>query len=301
MTEVSDDATEHPAQQPPPGPYYFAATPCQHVAESRRLIAAAGDTAHPGRAVVLGAGNCAEIPLAELAARFERVTLNDVDGELVEQGIVSAGLDAAARAKIDVQVADLTGVTQTLLDKFDAAHLAASDPEQAIDEMARLVDDQTVDAMPLAGKYDLVVASCVLSQLHNRLAHGSEERFARRFPDQVEQFKASPRWAAALSGMARRMEVRLIDGLIELLAPGGLIYLSESPQMCYIKLTADGRWETQGTYRMLRTADLTDYIDRRFAIIAHGRWHWVVSPPEKPGEVGRLFDVQALVLRVWRA
>ncbi len=96
------------------------------------------------------------------------------------------------------------------------------------------------------------------------------------------------------------MEARFIDDLVAHLAERGLIYLSDSPQLCYIKLMPDGQWETEGTYRLLRSKELADYLDRRFAPIAQGRWHWIVSPPEKPGDVGRLFDVQAVVLRVWR-
>jgi len=292
---VSDDA-----QQPSAGPYQLAPVASQHVEESRRLILAAAETVYPGRAVVLGAGNCLEIPLTELAARFEQVTLNDVDGKLLEQAIAAAQLERPARAKLEIQVADLTGVTEKLLEKFDAALPSTSDPAEAIEQMARLVDEQEVAAMPIEGKYELVVASCVLSQLHFALAHRSNERFEARFPNQLEQLRNSPRWAAALLGMARRMEARFIDGLVGLLEQGGLIYLSESPQMCYVKLTDDGNWQTEGTFRMLRTQDITDYVDPRFAVIAHGRWYWVVAPPETAGQVGRLFDVQALVLRVWR-
>ena len=297
---MSDDAQQRSAKPRPRDPYQLAPSPSKHVEESRRMILAAGETVHPGRAVVLGAGICEEIPLAELAARFEHVTLNDVDGKLLEQAIAAAKLDPPARAKLDVHVADLTGVTEKLIAKFDAALPSISDPAEAIEEMARLVDEETVAEMPIEGKYELVVASCVLSQLHFAITHRSGERFENRFAGQMEQLRASQRWTTALFGLARRMETRFIDGLIGLLAPGGLIYLSESPQMCYVKLTADGSWETEGTFRMLRTQDISDYVDRRFAIIAHGRWQWVVSPPRHAGQVGRLFDVQAVVLRVWR-
>lgn len=297
---MSDDALHRSAAPPPGRPYLLTPVPSRHVQESRRLILAAAETVHPGRAVVLGAGNCAEIPLAELATRFEHLTLNDIDRQLLDEGIAAANLDAAARAKIDVRIADLTGVTQKLIEKIDAALPAVSEPEAAIDLMARIVDDEPLAQMPIDGKNDLVVASCVLSQLHFALAHRAGERFLERFGGEIERLRQSQRWTTAVYNMARRMEGRFVDGLIGLVAQGGLIYLSESPQMCYFRLTGDGHWETVGTHRMLRTQDLTGYVDRRFAIIAHGRWHWVVSPPKQAGQVGRLFDVQAVVLRVWR-
>ena len=297
---MSDDAKDPSASSGPVGSYFLVPLPSRHVEESRRLIRAAAEEVQAGRAVVLGAGNCAEIPLAELAARFEHLTLNDVDGKLLDQAIEAAGLDEAARAKIEVRVADLTGVTDPILEKIDGVLSAISDVDTAIERMATIVDEEPVANMPIEGQFDLVVASCVLSQLHFGLVRRSGERFEQRFTGQIERLRQSPRWTTALYQMARRMEARFIDGVAALSAQDGLIYLSESPQMCSIKLTADGRWETEGTYRMLRTQDLTDYVDRRFAIVAHGRWHWVASPPQQVGQVGRLFDVQAMVLKKWR-
>ena len=70
--------------------------------------------------------------------------------------------------------------------------------------------------------------------------------------------------------------------------------------MCDIRLNPSGQWATAGTYRMLRSQQLADYVDPRFALVAQGRWHWVVSPPERAGDTGRLFDVQAVVLAAGR-
>ena len=284
----------------PPGPYTREPVTDQHVAESRQLILAAAENAEPGRAAVLGAGHCAEIPLAELTARFKQVTINDVDAAELDKGLAAAHLDETARAKLEVQIADLTSITEPLLEKIEATLVAADDSEAAIEEMARLVDEQPLGSMPLEGKYDLIVASCVLSQLHFGLLHRAADAFERRFPGEIERLRQSVHWAAALYEMARRMEKQFIDDLAAHLAPGGLIYLSDSAQMCYVKLTPEGKWETEGTFRMLRSQYITDYLDRRFVVKASGRWHWLVSPPHAPGDVGRLFDVQAMVLRTWR-
>ena len=297
MSERKGNYTPHGT---PPGPYTREPVSDQHVAESRQLILAAAEEAEAGRAAVLGAGHCAEIPLAELAARFKQVTVNDVDAAELDKGLAAAHLDDAARAKLDVQIADLTNTTEPLLEKIGAALKATEDPEAAIEEMARLVDEQAVGGMPLEGKYELIVASCVLSQLHFGLLHRAADAFEQKFAGEIERLRQSVRWSAALYEMARRMEKQFIDDLAAHLAPGGLIYLSDSTQMCYVKLTPAGMWETEGTYRMLRSQYITDYLDRRFVTKASGRWHWLVSPPQHPGDVGRLFDVQAVVLRTWR-
>lgn len=292
--------TPEPRQTPrtPGGPYLLTPVPSQHVEESRALILDAAGKVRPGRVVVLGAGNCAEIPLAELVARFEHVTLNDVNGQLLEGAVAAAALDEQARAKVDLHVADLTGVTETLVEKISTALATIEDPQAAVAVMARLVDAEQVAPLPISGQFDLVVASCLLSQLHFDLVHRCAERFASRYPGRGDQLAGSSLWTTAMFGMARRMEAALIDGIAALVAHGGLVYLSESPQMCYIQLTEAGAWETAGTFRMLRSAEIDDYVDERFAIVTRRRWHWVVAPPQQPGQVGRLFDVQALVLRM---
>jgi len=290
-----------PQAENPPGPYYLAPTPCQQVEESHRLILAAADTAKTGRALILGAGRSAEIPLAVLATRFERITINDIDRVELEQGLAAAGLDDAARAKLDVRVADLTGVTDELLGKINAALHEAEEPDAAIETMARLVDEQTLPGMPIEGQYDLIVASCLMSQLHFALLHRASDAFEGRFHGEGERVRNSVRWTSSLYEMARRMEKQFVDDLHARLAQGGLIYLSDAPQMCSIKLTADGQWQTEGTHRLLRTKNLTDYLDKRFVTVAHQRWHWITFPPQEPGQSGRLFDVQAVVLRAWRA
>jgi hypothetical protein len=300
---VSDTKPTKHLYQPahvPPGPYTRDPVDCQQVEASRHLIKAAADSAHPGRAAVLGAGNCAEIPLADIAARFEHVTINDVDAAELEKGIAAAHLDDAAKAKLEVRVADLTNVTEGLIAAIEKLLETSADPDDAIEAMSQLVDDAPLEGMPLDDKYDLIVASCVLSQLHFGLLHRADAAFEARFPRQENLLRESVRWTSSLYEMARRMEQRFIDDLAARVAPGGLIYLSDSTQMCYVKRTAEGKWDIEGTYRMLRSQYIADYLDGRFVAVARDRWHWLVSPPQATGDVGRLFDVQALVLRTWR-
>jgi len=251
----------------------------------------------PGRAVVLGAGHANDIPLAELVARFGQVTLNDVELAPLGHAMAAAKIDQTSRQKVITHVGDLTGITAALLAKIGAVVDAGTEPSAVIEQMAVLAAGQTAAGMFPNGKFDLVVASCVLSQLHFGLVHGAREAFAKRFPNDVQALATSERWAGAVYQLARRAEKQFIDDLHALVADQGLIYLSESVQMCYVELTHSGQWKTEGTWRMLRTKDLADYVDSRFTITPRGRWDWVVARPETVGQTGRLFDVQALVLR----
>jgi SAM-dependent methyltransferase len=290
-------------------PYLLQPITCRHVEKSRQgILAAAGAAtadgttaggAASGRVLVLGAGRCMEIPLPALAEQFAAVTLGDVDADAMQQGVDAAGLSTTQRAKVSLLCVDVTGVTRAALEQIERLP-PATDPAAFVDAMAQVLDATVPLPLPLAGRYELVVASCLLSQLHFSLAHGAREQFAQRFPQAVGVLAGSPRWATALASMARRMEERLLDELLRVLAPTGRIYLSESVQVAFITWHPGGQWQTEGTYRMLRSQDLADYLDARFAVEARDRWEWVVPPPQHAGLPGRLFDVQAVVLRAGR-
>jgi len=276
--------------------YLLAPIVCQHAANSRKLIEAAAARVAPGRVAVLGAGACSEIPLAALTARFQRAVLCDSDRPSMEQGVEQAELSASQRAKLTLVEADLTGMVEPLLEEISTILAGAADPATAIDQIAAALEAAPAGKLPLDGKFDLIVASCLLSQLHVRLTHAAEALFAQRFADQAGMLRASPRFSETLEVVARRMEAVFLDELLRHLGPGGLIYLSESVQMCFLEHHPTGQWQTEGTYRMLRTRDLVDYVDARFEVAGQARWQWVVWPPDATGKIGRLFDVQALLL-----
>ena len=171
-------------------PYLLKPITSRHQQESRRLIARAAEAVAPGRAIVLGAGACEEIPLAQLVARFGQVTLNDVEPGPLQRAVTAANLAPPDREKIEMHVADLTGTTGPLLEKIASALETSADVGSAIDRMAEMVAGQEVGGLLLAGKYDLVVASCVLSQLHFGLTHRAGDLLANRFPGAIEQLRA---------------------------------------------------------------------------------------------------------------
>jgi hypothetical protein len=288
--------------QPPPSdpsprePYRLAPIPCRHRQRSRELIWRTALAAVPSRVAVFGAGACEEIPLAELVARFAEVTLNDVEEQPLRDAVEALGLSTEARDKLRVEVSDLSGFAQPALTGIDQALATASDASSAIDAMTSVLETVEPTPFPITGRFEFVVASCVLSQLHYGLTHQAAERLASRFPGAVEALRQSTAWKSALYAVARRMEDRFIAEMAALLVDGGLAYLSESAQMCYLRLAPDGQWQSEGTYRMLRSKDLAEYVRGRFGIVGRERWEWIVSPPASAGDVGRMYDVQALVL-----
>jgi hypothetical protein len=79
-----------------------------HVRNSREMILrGAGRVVEPQSVTILGGAAAYNIPLAELAERFDRVRLIDIDAGGLDNTV--AGLPSALQSKIEVEVADATG------------------------------------------------------------------------------------------------------------------------------------------------------------------------------------------------
>src|SRR5690242_4642279 len=115
---------------------------CRHREESCRLILQAAEQTAHDRAIVLGAGECREIPMAELAGMFAEVTLNDIFPDPLEEALASlvasrAETIPAVREKMRIEVADLTGLVEPLMDTIGRRLSKATDPASA----ARVLSD----------------------------------------------------------------------------------------------------------------------------------------------------------------
>ena len=272
---------------------------CRHKSESRRLILRAAEQAVAGRAIVMGAGACREIPLADLVARFDHVALNDINAEGVESA--AAQIDPAGREKLAIQIADLTGIVDPVVATIRQRLSKCIDPHSACDAMAESLEASPAGSFSARGRFHLVIASCVLGQLHYALTHRSDVLLEQRFPGHVAQLRNSPRWVANLRQLAHRMKAIFLDGLVRSTVAGGFVYLADTVQLCNVHLTPWGRWTTGKAYRMLRSAKLEDLLDDRFTVVERAQWDWVGTPPSATKLTGRVYDVQALLLRTRKA
>lgn len=266
----------------------------RHVESTHGMIQLAAQLVTPRRALVLGAEASPEVPVAALAARFEGVVLLDQDAS-AGPGSEPVESDSRSGSTLLRRYADLTGVTGPFLDQVDRI-LATADPDAAVESIAALADATNPVVFRLDSRFDLVVASGVLYKLHTEAANRTLERFTARFPAHLPRFRESPRWFQAMHGLARRMETALVDSLLDLVEPQGRIFLSECIQGCFLHRAPGDQCLTDGMYRMTRTLELSDYFDARFRVVERGRWVWLIPPGPEPGQIGRLFKVQGLIL-----
>jgi hypothetical protein len=137
-----------------------------HRAQVTGLLEGAAPAGATGRLCVLGAGNCNDLELPRLAARFRALHLCDLDDQALAKAPARQGLPAAPPIVLHAPI-DLTGAMPRL------GRFANSTPTTAdLAELAQGCVDDVIGQLP--GPFEVVLSACLLSQLMHtcRLALG---------------------------------------------------------------------------------------------------------------------------------
>lgn len=198
-----------------------------HLQASREaILAAAAHCAQRRSVLVIGAGDCLDVPVAELAAQFERVVLADI-----VIGPVARGWAKKLGPKMRCEAWDASGALATL-----AARKAALTPAEA------LAIFSAADAGPLpGGEADLLVSANCISQLGLVPGHSlpAKEQDGD-LPDRCAKAAARRHltWLAARSGV----RVLLADMARLNLSPDGQVIKRESLSERYGLAQPDRQW-----------------------------------------------------------
>jgi len=217
-----------------------------HLNHSRNLIIAAADIAleehdsnEPTRALIVGAGNCLDIPIKELVSRFDEVYLLDLayrttgaiarDGKYFELTsedgnwkAVEEELSEEERRKIKFVLSDVAGgaifeIVNRVEDILNSERVTEKD-------VLALFDSLTMSELPFkAGYFDFISSSTVLSELlnlvENYIMSQLYERDASFYVNDIEVGEALIRLNEEISRFHLRESHRM-------LADNGRFYLS---------------------------------------------------------------------------
>lgn len=141
----------------------------EHASKLRQCVLDAGRTVEPGWALVVGALASPDLPLAELAARFDRLTLSDLDLPALEE-LVRRAIPEEHRGRIKLERYDLTGSYAAFAQGVKNAVDKANGPAEAEGELVAFLESYDVSAgsagLGLAEeKPNLAVSAMVLSKL----------------------------------------------------------------------------------------------------------------------------------------
>lgn len=195
-----------------------------HLSHSSRRILQAADLAKAKAvATVLGSGVAIEIPLAELARRFDRLILVDMDGASLLESLDQVPQEL--RAKVELRVMDVTSFVTPLMEKLKDAVESSSTSEEAFRRYGAVFDNLALGQLVRLPPSDLVVSSLVLSEI-SRYPFGYAERLVRaRFDAPLGAWKDSGKAFQKLVVLSIEDHARLLAAL---LADGGALYYSDT-------------------------------------------------------------------------
>jgi hypothetical protein len=166
-----------------------------HRARVRELILTGRPPGQHGRFCALGAGNCNDLELAALLDAFAEVHLVDIDPAALEAAAERQGVAAEAGLRRHAPV-DLTGIA-------DRVSAWAGRVPGAAEVAAAVAQSNAAPGPNLGGAFDVVLSSCVLSQLVGY----ATDALGGRHP--------------SYGDLVRAIRGRHLRLMVDLLAPGG--------------------------------------------------------------------------------
>jgi hypothetical protein len=150
-------------------PIAAAASAPEHAAKLRRCVLDAAQQVEPGTLLVVGALASPDLPLAELAARFERLTLSDLELPRLEE-LVRRAIPEQHRSRVKLERYDATGSYAQFAQGVQDAVGNASGPASAESALLALVESYDVSAgsagLSVAEeKPNLAISAMLLSEL----------------------------------------------------------------------------------------------------------------------------------------
>jgi hypothetical protein len=190
----------------------------------RRILEAAALCERRSTALILGAGNCTEIPLEELARGFDEVILVDLD----EQSMAAAVEDLPNELipKVRLRVEDATTFAAPLMRRLRQSVAASGTAAQAFEQMDAALDKVEPRQSPFhLPEADLVVSSLVLSELHRYPLNYAGRLIHDKTGERLTAWDGYARFRARLQDVALRDHVRLLSRSCR---RGGAVYFADT-------------------------------------------------------------------------
>ncbi|HSW66354.1 MAG TPA: hypothetical protein VLI54_04435 [Bacillota bacterium] len=263
------------------GQYTGMQTP--HITKSHEAIIATADEARsrapadePRRAIVLGAGNCIDIPINHLVQGFDHVTLVDADPHSTQRAL--AGLPKAALGKISLIGADITGTLGPVAAEFYRLGRRHNNPQSfaraATNFLGSLsTEDRTPD---LGAGFAFVSSQLLMSQLGFTAAAVAEKVMRKKYRYELSRVadSAGKELTIMIKALSHLLNVRHIEHLRGLVADSGTVHFADTYSLSAIDATGVRRDGDIFSRDMILPEIATRFDQLRDP---HG-WAWPDSP-----------------------
>jgi len=253
--------------------------------------------------LVLGAGACTEIPLADLARNSDEVVLADHDLASMEQGrdeLASSSL----RKRVRLAPCDITGGVSDhlnrLIDRLHWDTLIKHGSRAVFDAVADCLDQCEIPVPPdiegmYSGEFGVVISSLVLSQLFSYPSLDVLDHIQLRIPAFLGEQERHHRYQEA----ANNFRICVIQGHLHLLqtlldAGGIAVLISDMRGFVFKDSSADDDRQSRQTLPIVPRS-FPELVREHFHILEENCWEWITDLPE--GEkLGRGYEVDGYIL-----
>jgi hypothetical protein len=278
----------------------------QHLQHCATLITHALQQRDAGTArstVVLGAGACTEVPLADLCRASDEVTLADID--LAAMRLGREELDSPAlRRRVYLLQGDLSGGISSNLARLVARQnwsaLVAEGARAVFDaaalclEQCPIPDPPQIEELP-TGEFGLVVSSLVLSQLFSYPILDLLDTLQRAAPSFLNEQERHRRYQEA----AQNFRIRVINAHLhlmrDLLDSGGVAVLLSDVRGFIFNVHGTDHDAAHRRAMSLVPRIFPDLVRAVFTIREEAAWEWLTDLPTKE-RPGRGYEVVGYVL-----
>jgi hypothetical protein len=255
--------------------------------------------------LVLGAGACTEVPLAELARDSDEVVLADYDLASMRQGRDELAT-LSLHNRVRLLACDISGGVSADLNRLIKQQswdkLVPQGAEIVFDAAAHCLEQCPVTDPPEIeglheGEFGVVISSLVLSQLFSYPLLDMLDHVQRIAPDYLGEQERHRRYQEAVQTFRVRIIEAHLHLLRELADMGGIVVLL-SDVRGFVFADSDTAHDAQ-LRRTLPVVPrgLAELVQENFGVLEERHWEWITDLPEQ-GKLGRGYEVVGFVLSV---
>ncbi len=253
--------------------------------------------------VILGAGACTEVPLAEIVRASDEVALVDLDVAAMKQAW-SELPSIALRRNVRLVEADISGGVSAnlarLLQRQDWLALKAQGATAVFDAAALCLEQCPIPDPPqlqtlTGGSFGLVISSLVLSQLFSYPILDLLDSVQRSAPALIGEQERHRRYQDAAQSFRTRVITAHLHLLHDLLDIGGIAVLISDIRGFAFSVYGTDHDAQHRRFIPLVPRTFPELVKGNFTVLEEKQWEWITDLPE--GErLGRGYEVAGYVL-----
>ncbi len=253
--------------------------------------------------LVLGAGACTEIPLAELARNSDEVVLADYDLASMQQGRDEL-TSPALRKRVRLVSCDISGGVSTNLNHLIVRQrwdkLLNQSAQDVFNAAADCLEHCDVPDPPdieglYSGEFGVVISSLVLSQLFSYPLLDMLDHIQRTFPAYLGAQERHRRYQEA----AQNIRIRIIQGHLHLLQAlldmGGIVVLLTDVRGFVFEVFGTENDSHRRQTLPIVPRSFSELVRGNFLVLEEQHWEWITDLPGE-GKLGRGYEVVGYVL-----